>query len=458
MNKINTGRSWTQEEIDHLYNLVKDKTEWSAIGKILGRTANACQCKYKEYNWTKYAGGSVQDDLSVSKSVPTAWSEDEVNYLFLERSKGTPYIVISRQLGKSYDSVRHKYQNTDWTGKTIDKIKKREIESFKVKTERGIQDKLDKFRLRSDIIADAVIKSTAVLPTASLNKWEPKNRKNTYSPEDIGLILSDLHIGQEHTLAETGGISQYNLSIFKQRMENLKNAVADIYELHSQLYKISKLHIFSLGDVVAGMNNVGAWSPVYINMPIYDQVQMGVTSLMESIWFWLTIFDEIEFYGIRGNHGRTSYSGAEKDYCNWDIIIYQQLLYAFKDNPRIKFHIPKTWWHMAEIRNHKFLMFHGDDVSAKNPPITALLDTERKMAGLIKSHNHYTLAGHFHNASEMTSTNGKVFINGAFVGSDIYSLKNCLPGTRPEQKIFGIHDNRGVTFRYDIDLDYERSK
>ncbi len=79
------------------------------------------------------------------------------------------------------------------------------------------------------------------------------------------------------------------------------------------------------------------------------------------------------------------------------------------------------------------------------------------MAGFIKDHAHYTLAGHFHNASEITSSNGKVLMNGAFVGSDVYSLQNRLPGTRAEQKVFGIHDSRGVTYRYDIDLDYERN-
>jgi hypothetical protein len=455
------GRAWTREELEFLYDQRQQDIRFEQIGQAIKRTGNACACKYKETNWEAFENGDI---IAVNGEVQSSdWTDNELTWLYEQVKDRVPYRVIASQLNRSYQSCRRKFKETIWSdprfnvlNNTKSRIRQRQLESFKDKTAKTVQTSLDRWRMRTDAIAGAFEETARELPAAPLVPWIPSKRVNAHSNEDMGLMLSDLHIGHEHSLEETGGISQYNVSIFQHRMNNLKVAIADIYELHSQLYKVPKLHIFSLGDVVDGMNEAGAWSPVYISTPITDQVMIGVRAMSDAIWYWLTIFEEIEFYGIRGNHGRIARSGAEKDYANWDIIIYQFLMTEFRNNPRIKFNVPKTWWHLASIRNHKFLLLHGDDVKAKDPPIKSFLEVERKMAGFVKDHSHYTLAGHFHNASELTSSNGKVLMNGSFVGSDVYSLQNRLPGTRAEQKVFGIHDSRGVTFRYDIDLDYER--
>ena len=471
MNDPNRSRPWTIEELTFLYEQRQAKAPYSTIASALRRTEKACECKFREYDWRKIYAGPMEDSLSVEETStePVAvatmpvdtWTDDEMFYLYSQRLNQTPYSVISRHLGRSQSDCKNKYKTTDWIAKGVtssaqSRIIARRVDAFKVQTNRTVQNSLDRWRMRTDALADAFASTARELPPAELVPWKPSNRKEGHSSEDMGLLLSDLHIGHEHSLEETGGISQFNVDIFCQRMKNLKVAIADIYELHSQLYKIPKLNIFSLGDIVDGMNEAGAWSPVYINTPITEQVSIGVRELSDAIWYWLTIFEEIDFYGIRGNHGRIAKSGAEKDFANWDVVIYDFLKTEFRNNPRVKFHVPRTWWNMAKIRNHNFLLLHGDDVKSKNPPISSFLEVERKMAGYIHDHAHYTLAGHFHNASEITSSNGKILMNGSFVGSDVYSLKNCLPGTRAEQKVFGIHNQRGVTFRYDIDLDYER--
>lgn len=458
MNEPN-GRAWTLEELTFLFEQRKVDTPYGVIGRALGRSPNSCACKYKEFNWNAFENGEVNDDLTVI-ATPGEWTDEQLTYLYEQRKDNVPYRVIARNLGRSYGACRRKHRETNWAamgllGSPKARIQQRRLEAFKEQTAVTVQNSLDRWRMRTDSISDAFERSARNLPESPLIPWTPQSRKE-HSAEDMGLMLSDLHIGHEHSLEETGGISQYNTEIFTRRMNNLKVALGDIYELHSQLYRVPTLHVFSLGDVVDGMNEAGAWSPVYISTPITDQVMIGVRALSDAIWYWLTIFENIEFYGIRGNHGRIARSGAEKDYANWDIIIYQFLETEFRSNPRIKFHVPKTWWQMPKIRNHNFLLLHGDDVKAKDPPIKSFLEVERKMAGFVKDHAHYTLAGHFHNASELTSSNGKVLMNGSFVGSDVYSLQNRLPGTRAEQKVFGIHDQRGVTFRYDIDLDFER--
>jgi hypothetical protein len=149
-------------------------------------------------------------------------------------------------------------------------------------------------------------------------------------------------------------------------------------------------------------------------------------------------------------------SGAEKRYNNFDLFCYKYIELEFKNQPRLNMHIEKSWWAIKEIQNHNFLMVHGDDVKSKNPPVTALFDLEKKMTGITKIIPDYSLCGHFHNCSEYTTHNGKALVNGSFVGADVHSLSNYMPGCKAEQKLFGIHPKIGITWTYNVNLQHDR--
>lgn len=393
-----------------------------------------------------------------------AWSKDECRTLYQLRREGVPYKLIGIELGRSSRSCEYKYNNTIWEKTEFydekvenldEKNKKRVLESIAKCADR----KLDAYKMRAEIIGDKISKSIQALPKVSPPAYKKtKTKKVSQHEEEMGIMISDSHIGHTHSLEDTGGISEYNLDIFDKRTENLKKAVAEIYELHSHLYKIPILHMFCLGDMVAGMNAVGNWSPIYINLPIWDQMVHGFHALENMIFYWLGIFEKIHFYGTRGNHSRIAPANVEKDYVNWDFICYRFLKERFRDNDRVIFHSNQNaWWLMEEIKNHKFLMIHGDDVKYSGNALNSINNFQKDMSGILKTMPDYILAGHFHTVAELTASAGnKILINGSFVGADVYSLKTLHRFSRPEQKIFGIHEKRGITWKYDIDLDVER--
>ncbi len=389
------------------------------------------------------------------------WSEQELKVLYTQRQMGVPYRVIGQQLNRSYASCETKYnKDTDWSKyKFIDpnaeSQKQSKIQTALKDIDLSITNKIDKFKLFADVVGDKMYKAARQLPLASPPPYTPSNKKQRTS-EHMGLLLSDLHIGHEHNLEETGGLSEYNIKIFDERMDNLQRAVTDIKELHSNLYKIPTLHLFLLGDIVDGANTAGSWSSVWIDTPIFDQVMYGYQKISNFIHYMLTLFENVEVYCIYGNHGRIAPSGAEKKYNNFDLFCYKFIEIEHKNQPRVKFHVTKSWWMMPKILNHNFLLMHGDDVKAKNPPISSMLDVERKMAGIVKEIPNYTLCGHFHNCAEITSHNGRILMNGSFVGADVYSLENKMPGTVAEQKTFGIHPKIGITWTYNVNLQYKR--
>jgi len=389
------------------------------------------------------------------------WTDAEEILLYFMRQDGIPYRIISSELHRSVNSCEKKYRNTVWSSKSYyDPVKRTIKEGFKkayLERITRLRDKrLSDFKLKSDIVGDRIASAVEALPRVPKPRKSRRKKHKKDHIEDVGLIFSDCHIGQEFTLEETGGISEYNLEVFKQRTKNLTYAATDIVDLHSKLYNLKTMHIFCLGDIVAGMNDVGAWSPTYINMPIFEQFVEGVEAISQMIDYWLTIFDNIKFYGVYGNHGRCSKRGSEKEYVNWDFLCYQFLMSRLKDNPRVEFNVPKTWWILEEIRSHKFLIVHGDDMRGTLWPAKSLLDFEQKMMAILKVVPDYTIAGHYHSAAELSTNHGKVLLNGSFVGGDIFSIKSLQRTSIPEQKMFGIHDKRGITWTYDLNLNIDR--
>lgn len=455
---MNKNNKWTIEELHYLHDSVQTGASWDSISSALNRSIDSVQCKHRQFNWSLFLDEDGCFDAENDSSLKNkSWTEEELQILYTNRIKGISYKQISDELDRSWSAVRSKFDSTDWeslgyVNSPETRERDRKLKAFKNHSKNLAEHRTDRLRMRTDALCDTVKDIARTLPEVPPPEYN-KNEKKKHSPEDMGLILSDCHYGHSHTLEETGGISQCTTEDLIRRTRNLREAVPKIYELHSSLYDIPCLHIFGLGDVVQGMNDAGAWSSVWIDLPILDQVFMGIQELSNCIYYWLQIFDKIRFYGIRGNHGRTAKSGLEKDYNNWDVIVYRFLETEFRNNPRVEFVIPKTWWHMERIRNHNFLMMHGDDVKGKNPPFKGFADAAENLRSHTKQQPDYILGGHFHVASEFLTRVGRVLTNGSFVGNDVYSLKNNFPLTKPEQKLFGIHDEKGKTFSYDINLD-----
>lgn len=462
----NSGK-WTQEEIDKLIKLRDSGFTYSHISTVMGRSEDSLKGKMssvfkKSIKKIKKQSGHGPEVEDYNRP----WTEGEMQSLYELRKEGIPYQIIAQDLNRSVDSCKSKFSSTAW--ESLDYIQKNTNRSFerihqamKDQKRQKISDAYDRriknIRMGAEIVADHLAKCLTALPPISEPDKSWKIRKNAnkqkHDAEDAVLVFSDIHAGAHHTLEETGGISEYNETILANRLGNLRESVRDIVELHSQLYDIPRLHIACLGDIVAGMNDVGEWSVNEISMDIMAQFTKGWQVLAECISYWLEIFDEVVFYGVRGNHGRVARRGVEKDKANWDVLCYIYLQLMFANNPRIKFVVPPTWCIVEEIKGHNVMMVHGDDIRANTYPIKKLADFQKEMSGIYEKKIDITLAGHFHSAAELSNNHGRALINGSVIGSDIYSLKDVHACSRPEQIFFGMHEKRGMTWKYNIDLE-----
>lgn len=402
------------------------------------------------------------------------WTTDEAQMLCTLKSAGKYYKDIAEMLTKAFgrrtyteNSCKKKWNDTNWScfQQSIDNKMKRieEIDDLDIEKQKIIQSTMAnnakvirKEEARTQVIIDNCKSAIYRLPKPKPSDliYKPQKRKKTYTAEHIGVILSDLHIGETYTLGETGGLSEYNLEVFQRRLQKMKDASIEIFERHTLMYRIPEIHVFCLGDIVAGAMGAGAWNDNYIKLSIYDQLYWGEEALRNLISVWSTMFDKVHFYGIYGNHGRVGKRGQEKSSCNWDRICYHHVKTSLSNYDNIEWHIPEAWWLQKKIQGHNFYLCHGDGIrSSMGIPYYGVERAEAKIAGLMDQKPDYILMGHFHSPAEIQTNTSRVVMNGSFMGGDMYSLKDLGRGSVPEQKMFGIHKKKGITWTYNIYLD-----
>ena len=402
---------WTEDESQMLFNLKKSKKSYKEIAQLLdasfGRrtyTENSCKKKWNDTNWDIFSAKKEKSSLRI----------EEIDDMDTEKQK-----VIETTLSNNA------------------RIAKRE-------------------EARTQIIIDNCKSAIYRLPKPKKSNivYTPKSKSTKYKAEHVGIILSDLHIGEEFTLQDTGGLSEYNLDIFKRRLAKLKKATLEIIERHRHMYELPHLHVFCLGDIVAGSIGAGAWNDNYIRLSIYDQVFHGTEALRDVLSTWSNMFKKVSFYGVHGNHGRVGKRGQEKISTNWDRIVYNHVRTSLEAYPNIEWHIPEAWWLQRLIQQHNFYLCHGDGIrGSMGIPYYGIERAEAKIAGLMEQKVDYILMGHFHSPAEIQTNSSRIVISGSFLGGDMYSLKDLGRGSVPEQKIFGIHEKKGITWTYNIYLD-----
>lgn len=460
-----SGYKWSTKSIYNLAKLKSSLMSDSQIAKKMHRSVVAIQKKWRQF---------VKKENFVSESIVK--TKEKV-------------VKIAKAPQPAEKSHRKKLDEA------IDKTKA----ELTIKNDYRIYNEMLRQQATVEIITQKLADAVSSLPPLDLKKnslsktqaGSKKTEKN--SEEEAILLIGDIHCGNFVSKEETSGIGEYNLDMFKTRMDVLTDSVCEITNLHRKLYSIKKLNIFCLGDLVQGMNAVGAWSPAYINQDILTQVFLCIDKMTEMLVDYSQHFEEVNFCGVYGNHGRLGHKGVEKEFVNWDYIMYVFLKMRLQNYPNIKFIFDKSWMQIVNVQNKKFMLVHGDDITFYNSipfygiqrmegsyrsllehfksPQEAYQICKPHLEKLIKNPNdmgsaieliqsvmlytnsfQYLVLGHIHQASNFpTNAGGNIIINGAFFGGDVYSIKHIRSATVPVQKFFGVN-KKGITWQYDLEL------
>jgi transcriptional regulator with XRE-family HTH domain/predicted phosphodiesterase len=403
--------------------------------------------------------------------VTTNWSAAKLMLMWTYLEEEMTQDEIAEKMDVDRSTISRKDNSMDWSkfiaeARKITKMSKDEFIDYSAESQRAsLSEKKASSTQKKHITVLASIKNIEerlvneaarapeiVLPKFSVNK----NSKGT--PEEMVLILSDAHVGLEFTNRETGGLGEYNPKMFLDRMDNLRRGLIEIYNLHSKLYKIPKLHIICLGDMVQGGNLCGEWGPANICLPLDQQTVMAANAVSELILSVEPLFEEMTFTGVVGNHGRGGATkNSDKISANWDNMVYAILEARLAEHKNISVTRSESWWSQKKINGTEVMLVHGDHIQGN---ITSLKSEEAKYQALATSTNgrwfNIMCIGHFHTHHEIETPKGMILVNGSFVGGDTHSLQHMRTMSRPTQTLFGVHPKHGMTWKYRLDMDLQR--
>jgi len=343
-------------------------------------------------------------------------------------------------------------------------IVKKDIEITRLKAEKKIITKKYQQAIKATSTQEVVIEylhdHIQALPEVSLPKPGSVKDINS-SEEELILNLGDIHAGEVVKTEELNGLNEYNFDILTYRLKSLADSVITIAKNKLSGYTFRKLHILGLGDWVSGTihdelvesadGNVIEWT-----MNLAYVVAQMIRELAAE-------FEEIEFVGVIGNHGRLHKKPRFKArYVNWDYVCYQMLSTLLAKQKNVKCTIPKSFWHIHEVNNHKFLLIHGDNInSSLGIPWYGIQRMVANLKELLASKDQYfdyIMLGHFHNYGLLDRVKGELVINGSLIGGNDFSIGKMFTSSEACQHFCGVHPNRGMTFRYKINVQHVEIK
>ncbi|MDD5512041.1 MAG: hypothetical protein PHI12_14730 [Dehalococcoidales bacterium] len=289
------------------------------------------------------------------------------------------------------------------------------------------------------------VERNPVVNLPPVNLILPKDFKTQKGDEEIAI----LHVSDGHADKIT---KSYNKEVYKSRMHKLFISAMKIVALHRNMYPIRKLVVFNTGDNIQGENPHQGSSVADVSMGARDQV----TKLAAPVWndilgSFRQQFQEVEFHGVKGNHGHDKLAPETSSY---DLLLYDILAAGMGQKDGISVHVYDDWYAIVDLMGFKHFLFHGYGIPCQQGVPFFALDKKLKAWHMQLGGFRYAWSGHFHKEhyNEVSSVL-EHFMCGPLVSDDNWALSKLGISSSPSQGIYGLHPRHGITWRYKLDVD-----
>tara|TARA_R110002074_G_scaffold202755_1_gene370604 strand:- start:2610 stop:3662 length:1053 start_codon:yes stop_codon:yes gene_type:complete len=322
-------------------------------------------------------------------------------------------------------------------------------------TNKRLLKQLDKLKDKKADLVEAVYKGAKDgMSTVTLPKVKAPKKSSTHGQEICVPLLSDIQLAKN--------TDTYNSKVAYKRVIKYAEKIVNLSQLQGANHTIKKCHVLALGDIVEG-ELIFPGQAHEIDSSLYKQVTVdGPAMLFEFFSILLTHFEEVECTWVIGNHGALG-GRARKDYnpeTNADRMLGKILETMFRNEPRMKFHIPdRSWYTIADLGvKAKFLCFHGDNIRGSMG--LPFYGYNKKILGwkalasadLMENFTH-AVCGHYHTPTSLYLNDVRLWVNGSTESHNGYALEQLAAMGRPSQFCLFVKPSKGVTAEYLVSLE-----
>lgn len=284
------------------------------------------------------------------------------------------------------------------------------------------------------------------------NWLKPRKASKVHRATPV-LLLSDLHLDEVVEARDMDGMNEYNREIAEARLQRvveqtvyyLKNYVAGV--------QLDGVVVALLGDIITG--DIHEELMKTNEAPVPATVVHWVPLLAGAIKFIADELDVPVFVPmVNGNHDRIgkriNFKNRAEESFAW--IIYNWIADTLRDDKRITFGISESAELLFPVYDTSFLAVHGDAAKGGNgiaglwPPISRYVLKKQSTYSSLRKPFDYALMGHFHKYTLGTN----FIINGSLKGYDDYARGMGFDYERPQQALFLVTPERGITLHTTI--------
>jgi hypothetical protein len=355
--------------------------------------------------------------------------------------------LLNAEMGTSYDESKWRKdyaQYVRWrdylASKNLDKEILGKYEEIRIESEKERiknQDQKREYRklirnqARFEQLRDEVVSSVEKLQNKKPLNFSPTPKLTT---NKHGLaVFSDWHFGIE----VDNSVNKFNKHIFNERVEKLVSKVIE----HGKKNDVSTLHVANLGDLVSGIIHVS--TRVQSNEDIIEQTQYVSETLSEVLVRLANEFNEIKFYHLVGNHGRTGNKNDVGMKENFEYLISWYLEARLKHVSNLDIVTEQDGYLPTTIFNDSVVFVHGN-----YDRVDQCVNRLPQVLGYVPN---FIIGGHVHHNYEKEYGRTTVVVNGSLVGADDYAMQGRF-GTKPSQKFMVFDENDGLESTYIIKL------
>lgn len=265
------------------------------------------------------------------------------------------------------------------------------------------------------------------------------------------LFLSDIHFDEVVYPNQVGGVNEYNRIIAEDRIKHTFNTAVKLLNGMANA-KYDGIVCALGGDLVSG--SIHDELSETNDAPILNTVVRLVEILSEGIEGLAEQFGKVYVPCVVGNHGRLHHKPRMKNkvFENYEWLVYQFLAKHFENDSRVDFHIADGADVSFTIYGTRFLLEHGDNYRGGNGIsgiFSALMlgaHRKNKQQSTIGNAFDVLMVGHFHQYVHMNS----IVVNGSVKGYDEYAYNKTFPVEPPQQSLFVVHPEHGITYRMPV--------
>lgn len=287
--------------------------------------------------------------------------------------------------------------------------------------------------------------------------YKPRKTPKNVTRETMVQMFSDWHAYEIVKLERTREINEYNARIMAQRVRRVVDSHLSIKDRleRGNGWAFDELVIGCNGDFVSGtIHEVERHTDAEnIVMAVYGT---GLI-LAQAIRDLAAVYPTVRVFGTSGNHGRLpdARKMQQKDPTrSWDTMVYLFAREHLRGVKNVEWHIPDSYGVRFQIANWGFVQNHGHDIkSAFSIPYYGINRMTGNLTSLEATRGHlihYWLLGHFHTQSQLVAPAGEVLMNGSLIGGTENSINSMGKSDKPQQMLFGVHPEHGITHRWPL--------